>query len=93
MSENQPIVVNNYSIDVQNLISDIRKQEQIRILNMFIANQVVFMTNEPGQYLAVSYPNADKRDDKGHKPDIKLLPVSFGIPAPQAADEAPVASE
>lgn len=91
MSETQPTVINNYSIDVQSLIADIKKQEQVRLFNLFLANKVIIATDEPGQFLATSYVNAEARAEENHKPELKLVNISFGTPATQVADDEPTA--
>lgn len=91
MSETQPTVINNYSIDVQTLISDIKKQEQVRLFNLFLANNVIIATDEPGQFLATSYVNASARSEEDHQPELKLINISFGAPAKQVVDDEPAA--
>lgn len=91
MSETQPTVINNYSIDVQTLIADIKKQEQVRLFNLFLANNVIIATDEPGKFLATSYVNANERTEEDHKPELKLISLSFGAPAQQVANDEPTA--
>lgn len=69
----EPTIINNYSIDVRQLMADIVKNEQKQITANLLKLGILNPSEDGDGFYAISYTNFVSRNEEGHQPDLKLI--------------------